>query len=30
MDALRDVRVLESLWASGEAPWAVWSDNGAP
>ena len=25
MDALRDVRVLESLWASGDAPWAVWT-----
>ena len=24
MDALRDLRVLEALWASGEAPWAVW------
>ena len=24
MDALRDVRVLEALWESGEAPWAVW------
>jgi len=24
MDALRDVRTLEALWASGEAPWAVW------
>ncbi len=31
MDALRDVRVLESLWQSGEAPWAVWlaNDSGA-
>jgi glucose-1-phosphate cytidylyltransferase len=25
MDALRDVRVLEALWASGEAPWAIWT-----
>jgi glucose-1-phosphate cytidylyltransferase len=25
MDALRDVRTLETLWASGEAPWAVWN-----
>jgi Nucleoside-diphosphate-sugar pyrophosphorylase involved in lipopolysaccharide biosynthesis/translation initiation factor 2B, gamma/epsilon subunits (eIF-2Bgamma/eIF-2Bepsilon) len=25
MDALRDVRVLEALWDSGEAPWAVWT-----
>jgi len=25
MDALRDVRTLEALWASGEAPWAVWN-----
>jgi glucose-1-phosphate cytidylyltransferase len=24
MDALRDVRLLEALWDSGEAPWAVW------
>ena len=24
MDALRDLRVLEALWATGEAPWAVW------
>ncbi len=24
MDALRDVRALEALWDSGEAPWAVW------
>jgi glucose-1-phosphate cytidylyltransferase len=29
MDALRDVRVLESLWASGEAPWAVWTRRGS-
>jgi glucose-1-phosphate cytidylyltransferase len=25
MDALRDVRILEALWASGEAPWAAWT-----
>ncbi|MFN8637007.1 MAG: glucose-1-phosphate cytidylyltransferase [Chloroflexota bacterium] len=25
MDTLRDVRMLESLWASGNAPWRVWS-----
>jgi glucose-1-phosphate cytidylyltransferase len=24
MDALRDLRLLQSLWESGEAPWAVW------
>lgn len=25
MDTLRDLRVLEELWSSGEAPWRVWS-----
>ena len=25
MDTLRDLRLLEGLWASGEAPWKVWS-----
>jgi len=25
MDTLRDVRLLEALWASGDAPWAVWA-----
>ena len=25
MDTLRDKNLLESLWASGEAPWRVWS-----
>ena len=33
MDTLRDVRLLEALWASGQAPWAVWtrgSSSGAP
>jgi glucose-1-phosphate cytidylyltransferase len=24
MDTLRDVRTLESLWQSGQAPWMVW------
>lgn len=24
MDTLRDVRLLESLWQGGEAPWKVW------
>jgi len=24
MDTLRDLRLLESLWASGTAPWRVW------
>jgi len=24
MDTLRDVRLLESLWAGGRAPWKVW------
>jgi glucose-1-phosphate cytidylyltransferase len=24
MDTLRDVRLLESLWQSGHAPWKVW------
>jgi glucose-1-phosphate cytidylyltransferase len=24
MDTLRDVRLLEGLWASGKAPWKVW------
>jgi glucose-1-phosphate cytidylyltransferase len=25
MDTLRDLRYLESLWASGKAPWKVWA-----
>jgi len=25
MDTLRDVRLLESLWASGSAPWKLWA-----
>ena len=24
MDTLREKQVLESLWASGKAPWKVW------
>ncbi len=24
MDTLRDVRLLESLWNSGKAPWKIW------
>ncbi|MGD0650433.1 MAG: glucose-1-phosphate cytidylyltransferase [Verrucomicrobiia bacterium] len=24
MDTLRDMRLLESLWSSGQAPWKVW------
>lgn len=27
MDTLRDRRQLEAMWASGEAPWKVWSDG---
>jgi glucose-1-phosphate cytidylyltransferase len=27
MDAVRDLRVLQSLWESGEAPWAVWRNE---
>ena len=26
MDTLRDLRLLESLWAEGRAPWKIWSD----
>ena len=26
MDTVRDVRLLESLWASGKAPWKVWTE----
>ncbi len=26
MDTLRDLRVLEMLWAQGNAPWKVWHD----
>ena len=27
MDALRDVRTLQALWDSGDAPWASWRDG---
>lgn len=27
MDTLRDKRLLEELWNSGRAPWAVWQQN---
>ena len=30
MDALRDLRVLQTLWDSGQAPWAVWQRLGSP
>lgn len=26
MDTVRDMRLLESLWASADAPWKVWED----
>jgi len=26
MDTLRDVRLLQSLWESGKAPWKVWTE----
>jgi glucose-1-phosphate cytidylyltransferase len=26
MDTLRDVRLLETLWASGQAPWKAWRE----
>jgi len=26
MDTLRDVRLLESLWRNGKAPWKVWTE----
>jgi glucose-1-phosphate cytidylyltransferase len=29
MDTLRDVRALEALWESGEAPWATWTRDEA-
>jgi glucose-1-phosphate cytidylyltransferase len=25
MDTVRDVKLLEELWASGTAPWKTWS-----
>jgi glucose-1-phosphate cytidylyltransferase len=27
MDTLRDVRLLETLWQDGRAPWKVWDDD---
>lgn len=27
MDTLREYRLLESLWQSGEAPWKIWKNN---
>jgi glucose-1-phosphate cytidylyltransferase len=27
MDTMRDVRLLESLWQSGDAPWNVWNQK---
>jgi glucose-1-phosphate cytidylyltransferase len=30
MDALRDLRALQALWDSGEAPWAVWDHVTSP
>lgn len=30
MDALRDLRTLQSLWETGEAPWAVWQRPVSP
>jgi glucose-1-phosphate cytidylyltransferase len=30
MDALRDLRLLQALWDSGEAPWAVWRAGARP
>lgn len=27
MDTLREKHMLESLWASGRAPWKVWKDE---
>ena len=29
MDTLRDKRLLENLWATGEAPWKVWEERNA-
>jgi glucose-1-phosphate cytidylyltransferase len=29
MDTLRDVRLLESLWQGGKAPWRMWNDDEA-
>ncbi len=30
MDTMRDHRLLETLWASGEAPWQVWTETETP
>ena len=30
MDTLRDRQVLERLWTSGTAPWALWNDKAQP
>lgn len=30
MDALRDLRLLQALWDSGDAPWAVWRSRSHP
>lgn len=27
MDTLRECRILESLWQSGEAPWKIWNND---
>ena len=27
IDTLRERRLLEDLWASGQAPWKVWADR---
>jgi glucose-1-phosphate cytidylyltransferase len=29
MDTLRDKRLLESLWQSGNAPWKIWEEEHA-
>jgi glucose-1-phosphate cytidylyltransferase len=29
MDTLRDKRLLESLWQSGNAPWKIWEEENA-
>ncbi len=30
MDALRDLRTLQALWDSGDAPWATWRNETSP
>jgi glucose-1-phosphate cytidylyltransferase len=30
MDTLRDKRLLEDLWQSGDAPWRIWGCDGSP